>query len=225
MEEFNDLGVLFDAKGTFKAHVSVKAAKGMAMLGFIRRSCVKFRDSFTLRTVFGAHVRSHVEYASTVWLPYHDSYTACIERVQRRFTRYAMMKSRACAFDDLPSYRDRCDGLSLQQLDVRRMMNCAVVAYDVLSGRMDSDFLRSQFVLKQNRENARHTDAFVVPYRRTDYGKYEPVTMMVRMLNCVVRRFSLNVTVPSAGVFDIGVDRQCFRKLTLECIQADDFRF
>lgn len=223
VREFVDLGVRFDEKGTFKSHVSTKAAKGMAMLGFVRRTCVKFKDSFALRAVFSAHVRSHVEYASAVWIPHHDSYSSCIERVQRRFTRYAVMKSRACDYDSVPGYHGRCQELGLQQLVTRRRANCAVVAFDILTGRTDSHYLRRQFVVKCNRDAARHVETFVVPHRRTNYGKFEPIALMTRMMNGIVNRFSLKMTRLPDGMFSFGVSREQFKHMSMDYFLTDDF--
>lgn len=113
--------------------------------------------------------------------------------------------------------------LDIYSLDVRRLLNCAGVAFDILSGKLDSAFLRSQFVLKQNRENARHVETFVVPCCRTNYGKFEPVTLMVRILNYVVRRISFVISVFPDGALNFG--RQRFVELVLNCVVADKFDF
>jgi hypothetical protein len=44
VSSINDLGVIMDEKMTFSEHVDVMVAKAFAMLGFIRRLTLEFRD-------------------------------------------------------------------------------------------------------------------------------------------------------------------------------------
>jgi hypothetical protein len=63
----SDLGVIMDEKMTFSEHVDVMVAKAFAMLGFIRRFSLEFRDSYTLKSLCMSLVRPKLEYASCVW--------------------------------------------------------------------------------------------------------------------------------------------------------------
>lgn len=214
VKEFNDLGVIFVEQGSFGKHMSLKTTKGLSMLGFLRRTCIDFKDSSTLLTIFSAHVRSHVEYASSVWFPYHKTDVSCLERVQRRFTLYAMMKNGSCTFETRPSYNDRCASLGLQSLEARRIVNCCMLSYDILTGRTDSFFLRNLFVLKQNRESSRFNETFMIPFRRTDYGRFEPTVVMLRMLNECARHLSLRISRTNDGFYDFGMTREQFKDKT-----------
>jgi hypothetical protein len=49
VSSINDLGVIVDKKMTFSEHVDFMAAKAFAMLGFIRRFSLEFRDPYTLK--------------------------------------------------------------------------------------------------------------------------------------------------------------------------------
>jgi hypothetical protein len=44
VSSINDLGVIMNEKTTFSKHVDVMVAKAFAMLGFIRRLSLEFRD-------------------------------------------------------------------------------------------------------------------------------------------------------------------------------------
>lgn len=57
-----DLGVLFDTKLSFNDHISLKISKAKAMLGFIKRISSEFDDIVALKSLYCAHVRSHLEY-------------------------------------------------------------------------------------------------------------------------------------------------------------------
>jgi hypothetical protein len=58
MSSINDLGVIMDEKMTFSEHVDVMVAKALAMLGFIRRLLLEFRDPYTLKFLYTSLVRS-----------------------------------------------------------------------------------------------------------------------------------------------------------------------
>lgn len=214
VEEFNDLGVTFDEKGTFKSHIALKSAKGMSMMGFVRRTCVDFRESSTLRVLFAAYVRSQVEYASIVWLPYHASYRSRVERVQRKFSRYALVHSGIFQYDELPSYAERMSSLNLLSLEDRRTISCVMFAHDVLTGRIDAPYIRKNFVLRPERNGSRTHETFIVPFHRTDYAKFEPVVVMIRLLNDLLTDSNISVVNTDDGCFAFNVSRCQLRNLT-----------
>jgi hypothetical protein len=92
VNSINDFGVIMDEKMTFSGHVDVMVAKTVArMLGFIRRLLLEFRDSYTLKSLHTSLVRPKLEYAGLVWKPFYDGRVDRVERVQRRFIRYALL--------------------------------------------------------------------------------------------------------------------------------------
>jgi hypothetical protein len=66
VSSINDLGVIMDEKMTFSEHWDVIVAKAFAMLRFIRRLSLKFRDPYTLKPLYTSLVRPTLEYASCV---------------------------------------------------------------------------------------------------------------------------------------------------------------
>jgi hypothetical protein len=97
-----DLGVIMDEKMTFSEHVDVRVAKAFAMLGFIRRLSLEFRDPYTLKSLYTSLVRPKLDYASFVWNLFNDVRVERVDRLQRRFIQYAL--SALCWTDmhDLP---------------------------------------------------------------------------------------------------------------------------
>jgi hypothetical protein len=63
MSSINDLGVIMDEKITFSEHGDVMVAKAFAVLAFIRRFSLGFRDSYTLKSLYTSLVRLKLEYA------------------------------------------------------------------------------------------------------------------------------------------------------------------
>jgi hypothetical protein len=115
VSSINDLGIIMDEKMTFSEHVDVMVAKAFAMLGFIRRLSLEFRGDFRFM----------------------------MERVQRRFIRYALLGLGWTDMHDLPPYEDRCILLYLDTLWKRRSIACVMFIFDVLSGRVNSSNLLS----------------------------------------------------------------------------------
>jgi hypothetical protein len=93
VSSINVLGVIIDEKMNFSEHIDVIVGKAFAILGFIGRLSFEFRNLYTLRSLYTYLVRPKLEYASCVWNPFYDVCVDKIERVQRRFIRYAMRSS------------------------------------------------------------------------------------------------------------------------------------
>jgi hypothetical protein len=90
MDSICDLGVVLDSKLNFTSHISSLVVKASRMLGYIRRIGKKFRDSYTLKTLYNSFVRSHLDYASVVWNPYYGVDLKRIEAIQKKFLRLAL---------------------------------------------------------------------------------------------------------------------------------------
>jgi hypothetical protein len=105
-----DLGVLMDSKLTFSEHVDVTVSKARQMLGFIMRVGRDFRDPYV------SVVRSKLEYASCVWMPYQNGCIARLERVQKKFILYALRRLGLMNMNPLLPYESRCKLLILDTL-------------------------------------------------------------------------------------------------------------
>ena len=85
-ETEKDLGVTFDSKLTFDAHIKRIVNKDNQMLGLIKRT-FQYLDKHTFLKLYKALVRPHLEYANVIWSPYLVRQSKMIENVQRRGTR------------------------------------------------------------------------------------------------------------------------------------------
>jgi hypothetical protein len=101
VSSINDIGVM-DEKMTFSEHVELMVAKAFTMLGFLRRLAFDFRDSYTLQSLYMYLGRPKLEYASCVWNLFYDVCVDKVERVQRRFIRYALRGLGWTDMHDLP---------------------------------------------------------------------------------------------------------------------------
>jgi hypothetical protein len=78
-----------------------------------------------------------------------------VERVQRRFIRYALRGLSWTDTFDLPPYEHRCALLRLDTLVKRRSIACIMFIFDILSGRINSPNLLSALDLNTPRYRTR----------------------------------------------------------------------
>jgi hypothetical protein len=106
-------------KMTFLKHVDIMVAKTIAMLGFIRRLSLEFRDPYTLKS------------STRLWFVQNwNTQVACGTRFMmfvltewnewNAFIRYALRGLGWTDKHDLPPYEDRCALLHLGTLNNRR---------------------------------------------------------------------------------------------------------
>jgi hypothetical protein len=66
VSSINDLGVIMDEKITFSECADFMVAKAFALLGFISRLSLEFRDPHTLKSFYTSLVRPNLKYANCV---------------------------------------------------------------------------------------------------------------------------------------------------------------
>ena len=81
-----DLGLILDRKLNFISHIDFVTSKAYGMLGFLKRNPSEFNDPYTLKALYNALVRPHLEYCCVIWNPTYNSHISRIERVQKNFT-------------------------------------------------------------------------------------------------------------------------------------------
>jgi ribonuclease P/MRP protein subunit RPP40 len=111
VENQNDLGVLVNNKLNW-GNQSAKAARGASgVFHSIKRAFFKPSPELCSR-LFKMYIRPHLEYAISVWRPYHVKDIHMLNRVQHAVTRWPT------GFKHKP-YRERLNILQLPELEVR----------------------------------------------------------------------------------------------------------
>lgn len=178
-----DLGVLLDSKLTFNAHLTYIISKASSQLGFIFRFAKHFKDVYCLKALYCSLVRPILEYSSVVWSPYYQNGIQRVEKIQRKFIRYALRHLPWTDRLDLPSYESRCKLIHLDLLSVRRDVAKACFVSDLLTSLIDCPSLLTQLNINIRRRQLR-THAFLfIDTSRTNYGLNEPVRSMCRVFN------------------------------------------
>jgi hypothetical protein len=121
----NDLGVTIDSELTFNNHVYEKINMANKMLGIIKRNFIDV-DKSTFLILYKCFVRSHLEYAHSVWNSCSIGIIHDIERVQKQATK----SIRECKH---MAYKDRLVYLQLPTLRYRRLRGDMIDVYKIMT--------------------------------------------------------------------------------------------
>jgi len=129
VESIKDLGVMVDESLTFSEHVAEKTTKAFQMLGIINRN---FNDmgEVTFLLLHKSLMRSHLEFAHSIWCPYKIGMISDLEKVQMRATKMV----RSCK---QLSYIERLKFLKLPILKFRRLRGDIIETFKILNGFYD----------------------------------------------------------------------------------------
>ena len=142
--EEKDLGVIFDGKLSFDAHIQNCISKANRILGIIKRS-FSYLDKELFLLIYKSMVRPHLEYANSIWSPKLKRQSAAIERVQRRATKLYEIRQW--------SYERRLKFLNLPSLKYRRYRGDLIQTYKIIH-KID-DLKTEDFFTIRNDTNTR----------------------------------------------------------------------
>ena len=194
VNSIKDLGLSIDRKLNFSEHVTATTAKAFAMLGFLRRNTVDFVNINALKTLYISMVRSTLEYAVQVWAPHYAEQRDRLEKVQRRFTLYAL---RRLPWRDgvwWTSYSDRCALLQLESLEKRRVLLQRILVFDVLVNRVDCPQILGEINFQAPAQRLRTHAMLRIPFHRTVYGQNRPIDRCCRLFNAVSDEFDYDIS-------------------------------
>jgi hypothetical protein len=86
VNEEKDIVVTKDSLLSFEQHICEKVIKANSVFAAIRRT-FKYLNDETFLPIYKTLVRTHLEYANTVWAPYKKKHIDKIESVQKRATK------------------------------------------------------------------------------------------------------------------------------------------
>nr|CAD2192896.1 unnamed protein product [Meloidogyne enterolobii] len=127
VEVIKDLGIIIDNKLTFKKHI-----KNICKLGFLRSHQIlrniHTSDPKIWGNLFKTYILPTLEYGSPIWNPMSKELTKDLERVQKFFTKSALLK---CRRKNL-KYTDRLKLFQLETLQFRRYYTDVITMYKIL---------------------------------------------------------------------------------------------
>lgn len=189
-----DLGILLDTKLTFKNHVSYIVCKASSQLGFVLRFAKQFKDIYCLKALYCSLVRPILEYSAIVWSPYYQNEVQRIEKIQRKFVRFALRNLYWRNPSNLPSYESRCMLINLELLHARRDVSKACFISDLLQNQIDCPALLARLDINIRSRNLRSHSFLHLNAARTNYGLNEPLRNMCRTFNKCFEGFDFHVS-------------------------------
>ena len=112
--------LVFTSHLIFVLDITLKrfAKKANRMLGFVRRVVKPFHDEKVLICLYRTHIRSSLEYCTSIFSPYQAYLNDKIERIQKRAIKWICFKSRTPYSSS--NYLFLCEKFGLPPLSARR---------------------------------------------------------------------------------------------------------
>lgn len=124
VESFKYLGVILDNHLSWDAHIDYICMKSKCLLGFMYRHFYSIADSATLRRLYIAYVRPHLDYAAPVWGPHLLRQIDQIEKIQKFACRMSMHSWKH-------DYPFMLENLKLHSLQSRRLYLKLMLFYNI----------------------------------------------------------------------------------------------
>jgi len=125
-----DLGVRFDSELNFVQHCKEKINTADSYLEIINRNFI-YLDEESFVMLYKSLVRSHLEYANSVWNPHRLGLIKDLEKVQMRATKLVITVKNL-------TYKDRLKRLKLPTLKYRCIRGDMIKAYKIMTYKYDS---------------------------------------------------------------------------------------
>jgi len=197
VDSIKDLGVTMDCELLFNMHIYDKINIAYKMLGIIKRN-FKDVDNFAFITLYKSFVRSHVEYANSVWCPHGVGVIQDLEKVQKRATKNVQ----GCKG---LMYEDRLTYLQLPSLSYRRLRGSMIETYKIVSGLYSACVAP---VIPSNFDTRTHGNVykFLVRRCRLDVRKFSFCNRVVEFWNSLPNSVVNSVSV---NCFKNNLDKFC----------------
>ena len=176
-----DLGFILSSNLDPRPHIEHICCKAFKTLGFVLRLCRNFRLGLSFKVLYCALVRPIVEYGAVIWDPHDINDSFMLERVQRKFFRYASFRLNIPC--ESHSYGAVASQLGLVSLAERRRISGIKFLNCLLQGNIDSPDLLSLICFRVPQRPSRSVAPFYVPFASSNYLKNEPIRRMMSNAN------------------------------------------
>ena len=195
VSEIRDLGVILDPKLEYNSHIESICCKGYNMLAFIKRQAKQFNNMWVTQTLYYTLVRSILEYASVIWMPYKKKYIDEIESIQKQFLLFALkhIYDREYGFS-LPSYASRLKMINMESLQNRRELLCASFVFDVLTNVIRVPHIKDSINYNPSSRRNRHTELLQVRNFGSKWSNDEVLNRCAVIFNKYSHLFDSNIT-------------------------------
>lgn len=187
VDEIRDLGVILDKKLNFNKHIEYVSNKAKAVQQFVKRQSFFF-DTDIVKLLYTALVRSNLEFACSIWSPFHDVHKSTLESIQKQMVIWLKgdHMNRDANNYRLDPYVNRCKEVGFVTLARRRVNAAALFIHAIISGRFNSPSLRSQMDLYDGVRTLRNPEFIRLKFARTDASTYSSFNNACRIYNHAV---------------------------------------
>ena len=170
------MGVLLDSDLSYDGHIYDKINMANKMLGIINKNFNDL-DSTAFVLLYKSMVRSHLEYAGSVWNPHKKGLIRDIEKVQKRATKLIHSCKKL-------SYVERLALLQLPTLKYRRFRGDMIEVFKILNGFYDCKVVPD---LARNYDTRSPGNSFKLKVERCNYDirKYSFCNRVVNVWNAL----------------------------------------
>jgi hypothetical protein len=181
-EKIIDLGVYFDCKLTFNAHIEYITNHCYNLLRFLTRNTVSF-DSNVLKTFYNAFIRSKLEYCFIVWSPTYQKYIHMLEAVQRKFLKTLYYRRHHEYLAHGYCYNNLLNEFDYISINDRRTLGQIIFVCKIINNSISDENLLSSLNFNVPRLNSRTTLTFYLPCVNTRHYANGPLVEMCRKVN------------------------------------------
>ncbi len=172
------LGVTIQSNLQWDKHIQEKCAKAHRTLGLVQRN-IRTSNRTVREQAYKSLVRPQVEYASTVWSPWHSKYKDQIEKVQRRAARYVCRD-----YGRMSSVTSMLNDLSWESLESRRTKARLIMMYKGVHGLVEVPIAQYvTFITPELQRGMSHDWKIYKPYSRVDVVKYSFIPCTITLWN------------------------------------------
>jgi len=176
-----DLGFTLTRNLCPNMHIQIICCKAFKLLGFINRVSAEFHLQTPLKTLYCSLVRPILEYGIILWDLSTASASNMIERVQRKFLRYAAFKLNIpCPPHDYSPIQQL---FSLDSLTDRRHSANLSFLSNLLSSRIDNPDSLSRISFNVPCRRTRSSFPFHIPFSSSTYYRNSPIIRLMRIAN------------------------------------------
>jgi hypothetical protein len=188
-----DLGVIFDEKLNFRAHIDKIVGNAYSVLGFVKRRAKIFNDPYITKMLYCALVQSILEYACVIWAPYTIGEVNKIESVQKQFLLFALRPLGFTGFI-LPSYKNRLSLLNMTTLENRRDLHFSLFAFDLLRKRIRVENLTNRLVRRPMMYDMRHQRLIYEERQQNNFLANDCTERAIRIFNKHARYYDETIS-------------------------------
>lgn len=185
VNQFKDLGVIFDPKLNFSLHTEMIKNKAFRNLGFIKRACGSFSDPDALKILYCSLVRSNLEYCHLIWINNTLKQNLMLESVQNNFLRFISFKFNITR-PIHGSYINVLNFLNISLLSDRRSLLLSKYLQKLILGSIDCPEILSLIRFKINSLNTRDPKPFYPLFSTKNYILNSPANLLMTAGNTYI---------------------------------------